>query len=197
MSRMTIILAALALTAALAAQPSPPGPPPSNGPQSRDQKMLTRPNGMAQTERELMIGNVHLAAVGLGGVFANMPDTKQRTIVTRDFVKPIRFFKDQSGYLYVYDMNGINIAHAAQPENQNKNLMSYQDSHGIKVIEQLAITAKKGGGTVEFWWKNPATGQDEKKLGYCEPIPGTDWFIGSGVYIKDTPSRAEPIRMDK
>jgi signal transduction histidine kinase len=48
----------------------------------------------------------------------------------------------------------------------------------------LSAAAKNGGGFVEYYWVNPsATTKDEqKKIGYVEPIPETNYFIGTGVY---------------
>jgi signal transduction histidine kinase len=41
----------------------------------------------------------------------------------------------------------------------------------------------KGGGYVEFYWVKPGFKTEFKKLGYVEPIPGTNYFIGTGVYL--------------
>jgi methyl-accepting chemotaxis protein len=48
----------------------------------------------------------------------------------------------------------------------------------------LEAAFKNGGGFVEYSWVNPSatTNDEQKKIGYVEPIPGTNYFIGSGVY---------------
>jgi signal transduction histidine kinase len=53
------------------------------------------------------------------------------------------------------------------------------------VIRLLSDAARNGGGFVEYYWVNPAAtaGGEQKKIGYVEPIPGTNYFIGTGVYI--------------
>ncbi|MBF0320287.1 MAG: cache domain-containing protein [Nitrospirae bacterium] len=55
--------------------------------------------------------------------------------------------------------------------------------------------AQRGGRKKRWWfsyhWKKPQEGgqsftdaKEEKKFGYVQPIPGTDYFIGSGTYEK-------------
>ena len=125
----------------------------------------------------------HSVAVGLGGILANVKGDEQRINVIRAFIDPVRFFPDNSGYFYVYDSKCVNIAHATQKDLQGKNLYDYKDAKGKLVIQALLAAAKKGGGFVDFYWVKPGTKEQMPKLGYVEPIPGTDYFIGTGVYL--------------
>ncbi len=125
----------------------------------------------------------HSFAVGLGSALANVKNEQDRINLVRSFIDPVRFFPDNSGYFYVYDMKCVNIAHAMQKDLQGKNLFDYKDAKGKLVIQALADAAKKGGGLVDFYWVKPGTKEQMPKLGYVEPIPGTDYFIGTGVYL--------------
>jgi signal transduction histidine kinase len=125
----------------------------------------------------------HAVAAGLGGALANIKGEKERIDLIRSFIAPIRFYSDNSGYFYVYDAKCVNIAHATQPELQGKNLYDYKDAKGKLVIRALADAAKKGGGFVDFYWLKPGSKEEKAKIGYVEPIPGTDYFIGTGVYL--------------
>jgi signal transduction histidine kinase len=109
---------------------------------------------------------------------------KERIDKIRAYITPIRFYHDKSGYFYVYDLDCNCIAHAVQKELEGKNLSDYKDGKGDFAIRNLAEAAKKGGGFVEFYWVKPGATEQSKKLGYVEPIPGTNYFIGSGVYMK-------------
>jgi signal transduction histidine kinase len=126
---------------------------------------------------------VHATAVGLGEVLKDVKTEKERVDMIRSFIKPIRFYSDKSGYFYVYDFNCLNIAHATQKDMQGKNLYDHKDVKGKFVIRELSVAAKKGGGYVEFYWVKPGFKNEFKKLGYVEPIPGTNYFIGTGVYL--------------
>jgi signal transduction histidine kinase len=127
---------------------------------------------------------VHSTAVGLGAILKNVKTDKERVDLIRTFIAPIRFYPDNSGYFYAYDFDCINIAHATQKDLEGKNLYDHKDSKGKYVIRELSGAAKKGGGFVEFHWVKPGEKSGEyKKLGYVEPIPGTKFFIGTGVYL--------------
>lgn len=47
---------------------------------------------------------------------------------------------------------------------------------------KLRDMARAGGGFVDYVWPKPGQG-DQSKLSYAEMIPGTDFWIGTGVYI--------------
>lgn len=138
----------------------------------------------AEQHKELARTMVHAVAAGLGGALAHLKNENERIELIRGFVAPIRFYADNSGYFYVYDSKCVNIAHAIQKELQGKNLYNYQDVKGTYVIRTLNEAAKKGGGFVNFYWVKPGAKKESAKLGYVEPIPGTDYFIGTGVYLQ-------------
>jgi signal transduction histidine kinase len=126
---------------------------------------------------------VHATAIGLGEVLQDVKSEKERVDMIRAFIKPVRFYSDQSGYFYVYDFSCLNIAHATQKDLQGENLYDHKDVKGKFVIRELSAAAKKGGGYVEFYWVKPGSKNEFKKMGYVEPIPGTNYFIGTGVYL--------------
>ncbi len=126
---------------------------------------------------------VHSFAAGLNGALANVKNEKDRISLIRSFVAPVRFYPDNSGYFYVYDSKCVNIAHATQKDLQGKNLYDYKDVKGKFVIRALLEASRKGGGFVDFYWIKPGSKEQSAKLGYVEPIPGTDYFIGTGVYL--------------
>lgn len=127
---------------------------------------------------------VHTAAAGLSGLLATLPDEGARLVALRAFVDSVRFYSDKTGYFYAYDSQCVNMAHATQKDLVGKNLFDHRDRAGKYVIRELLAAARRGGGFVEFYWEKPGATGTHKKLGYVEPIPGTDWFIGAGVYME-------------
>jgi len=127
-------------------------------------------------------------AHGIGGVFTGYySDTNDRVNFCRKIIDHIRFFDDQSGYFFIYDFNCVNVAHGTQKNLQGQNLYDYMDSRGNYVIRELVKVAQSatGEGYYEYWWNNPVTGQEEPKLAYVMKIPGIDYFVGSGIYLKN------------
>ena len=126
---------------------------------------------------------VHAVALGLGQVLKDVKTENERIAIIRSFIGPIRFYQDNSGYFYVYNFKCVNVAHATQKDLQGRNLYDHKDVKGKCVIRELSAAAKKGGGFVDFYWVKPGSKGEQKKMGYVEPIPGTDYFIGTGVYL--------------
>ncbi|MFP4527489.1 MAG: cache domain-containing protein [Candidatus Kapaibacterium sp.] len=127
---------------------------------------------------------VHNTAVGLGSILRDSSYKTNQLAIVRSYIEDIRFYPDNSGYFYIYNMEGVCVAHPIQKDIVGVDLWDKQDEEGNYVIRNLAEAAKKGGGFVEYYWNNPLTGKDAKKIGYVEPIPGTDLFIGDGLYLK-------------
>lgn len=135
-----------------------------------------------ESNNRIAQATVHVAAVGLGEMLKNIEDENQRIETVRNFIDPIRFFNDKSGYFYVYYYNCVNVAHAIDKSLPGKDLTDYQDMKGKYVIQELSTASKNGGGFVTFYWPHPETKEEQRKIGYVEPIPGTDYFIGTGYY---------------
>lgn len=91
-------------------------------------------------------------------------------------------FHDRDLYIYVYDMNGVTLAHGNNPKMVGKNLIDLKDNEGKAVIRALIATAgsKEGRGWVDFKWPNPTTKVVEQKSGYIEKID--NMIVGSGIY---------------
>jgi cytochrome c len=90
-------------------------------------------------------------------------------------------FHDRDLYIYVYDMNGLSLAHGANPKMVGKNLLNMKDNEGKPMIQEMVKVAKeKGSGWVDYQWPNPVTKAIEAKSGYVERVD--DIFVGSGVY---------------
>lgn len=142
-------------------------------------------NPAINTAKKTAVAVVHSSAVGLGQILKAIPDSGRRVATIRTFIDSIRFYDDKSGYFYVYNFNCFNIAHATQKDLLGKDLYDYTDVKGKYVIRELSLTAAKGGGFVQFHWVKPGETGEKLKIGYVEPIPGTDFFIGSGVYLPE------------
>lgn len=127
---------------------------------------------------------VHSSAIIISETVQTMTNEQQRIDFIRTFIDPIRFYADSSGYFYVYNFDCVNIAHATQKNLVGQNLYDYTDSQGKYVIRELAAAAADGGGFVEYYWVKPGEAGEKLKIGYVEPIPGTDYFIGTGVYLE-------------
>jgi cytochrome c len=90
-------------------------------------------------------------------------------------------FHDRDLYPFVYDLNGVNVAHGARPVLIGKNLIDLKDQDGVYLIQEMVKTAKgPGSGWVNYKWPNPITNKIEDKTSYIEKMG--DYFVGVGAY---------------
>lgn len=98
-----------------------------------------------------------------------------------EFSNPKGSFKDRDLYIMVYDMNGINYAHGANPKLIGKNLIDIKDADGAYIVKSFVDVAKgKGKGWVDYKWPNPVSKAIEAKSTYVEKHD--DVLIGAGIY---------------
>lgn len=133
--------------------------------------------------RKVLQAVVHASGASLGEVLESIPDEKERTELIQRFVQPVRFFQDESGYIYVYTLEGLVVGHGGMKSLEGKNLIDHRDARGTYDVRMAIETARKGGGFFEHYWQKPGKKGEFKKITYIEPIPGTEYFIGAGVYI--------------
>ena len=90
-------------------------------------------------------------------------------------------FHDRDLYPFIYDLNGLNVAHGARPALIGKNLIDLKDQDGIYLIrEMVKIANGPGSGWVDYKWPNPITNKIEDKTSYVEKMG--NYFVGVGVY---------------
>lgn len=100
-----------------------------------------------------------------------------------DILKSMEYGED--GYFFVYDYDGINIAHPRKPELEGSNLFNFQDDNGKYLIRELIKQAKQGGGYTRYLWDKPSGGKSVEKMSYSIGLEKWRWMIGTGLYIDD------------
>jgi methyl-accepting chemotaxis protein len=117
----------------------------------------------------------------LGTAIKDVTDKEQAVAVIRNLVDQIRYESDKSGYFLVYD-GTVNVALPPKKELQGKDLAGIKDKNGVMIVQEMRDKARAGGGFVNYIWAKPGAG-DTRKLTYAEMIPGTQMWIGTGVYL--------------
>lgn len=99
-----------------------------------------------------------------------------------EFAKPGNpLFHDRDLYIFVYDLNGNNVAHGNNPKLVGKNLLEMKDHDGKYIIKGFIDVANtRGKGWVDYKWPNPVTKAVEQKSGYIEKVDNL--IVGSGIY---------------
>ena len=125
-------------------------------------------------------------AGGFGKLFDGFYDSNEsREEFCRLFIDHIKFYDDGSGYFFVNNFDGINIAHGADPSHEGQNDYDLQDQDGKYIIrDMINIAENQGSDYYEYKWINPKTGNVEKKIVYVSRIGDYDYFIASGIYVE-------------
>ena len=110
-------------------------------------------------------------------------NTEQLQSQAKSILRNLRFDDaGDTGYVFVYDVEGVNIAHGVNASLEGKNLYDFKDPNGVYLIRELIDAAKKGGGYVQYSWKN-TNGSVNPKLGYAALVPKWNWVLGTGFWI--------------
>ncbi|WP_029457952.1 HAMP domain-containing methyl-accepting chemotaxis protein [Solidesulfovibrio alcoholivorans] len=134
---------------------------------------------LAGEKAKIKVATDSLAAALAAGLAA-VPDEKREASL-RAAIKDAFFEEDRSGYFFIYT-DTTNVAHPVNPTLPGKDLSELKGSDGVYSVRELARAAQAGGGFVKFTWAKPGKG-DMPKLGYATMIPGTRYWVGTGVYV--------------
>ena len=100
-----------------------------------------------------------------------------------DILNPLGGYTDRDLYVVVYDMNGRNLAHGANPKLVGQNLMDAKDGAGkLYVRERVEMLRAQGPCWQDYTFLNPVSKQMEPKSMYLERI--NELIIGCGIYKK-------------
>jgi methyl-accepting chemotaxis protein len=112
----------------------------------------------------------------------------------REVVHAMRY-RDGQEYLLAYTMDGICIAHGANPPQEGTNRIEVKDSHGNLIIGAMVAILKTGKteGTTTYWYPKPGEKEPLPKLTYFKKFAPWDGFIGTGVYTDDVEAAFQAI----
>lgn len=100
--------------------------------------------------------------------------------------KGSRWFTDNT-YLFVFDMEGTRVFHAAEPETEGRNDTGLKDIVGRFLVKMFldVVSTPKGEGWVHYMWPEPGGLFPAWKSSFVKKVTfpsGRDYFVGCGVY---------------
>ena len=94
--------------------------------------------------------------------------------------------QDGTGYIFIYDFNGVNLSDPLRLHNVGENLYTFKDINGVEVIKDLIdISQEAEGGFVEYMWTKPLSGVETAKVSYAKAFIPWGWMVGTGVYLDE------------
>ncbi len=87
-------------------------------------------------------------------------------------------------YVFLMDLDGKMLAHPIKPElTQKETLAQVKDTNGKPLFLQfIDVANKKGKGWVDYMWPKPGEEKPAAKSSYIYRVPGTQYFVGAGIY---------------
>lgn len=100
----------------------------------------------------------------------------------KNFNDPKGPFVDRDMYVFAQGVDGVILAHGANPRIIGKNLSDLKDMDGKPFMkERLAAAKTKQSFWGDYKWPNPVTKAMEAKRAYCE-MADKEVMICSGIY---------------
>jgi methyl-accepting chemotaxis protein len=135
---------------------------------------------MLEDQKDKIKVATHSMALSISNMIKGVESEEEKVQIFRKMLEGIRFEADQSGYFFV-NKGMAAVAHINE-SLLGKDMKDIKDKNGVYFIRELHEQAEKGGGFVSYIWDKPGKG-DTQKISYAQKIPGTEYFIGTGVYI--------------
>ncbi|HET9934568.1 MAG TPA: methyl-accepting chemotaxis protein [Polyangiaceae bacterium] len=132
-------------------------------------------------EKTALKVGVDSMALTIGATIAGVSDEKQRLALITKMVTAARYGSDRAGYYFVH-RGTVAVVIPPAPQLTGQDRASETDKNGVFYIVELARNAGTGK-FVNYQFVKPGGTVASDKLGYSQLIPGTDLWIGSGVYI--------------
>ncbi len=106
-------------------------------------------------------------------------------------------FRFKDAYIFVIDMDGVDLVNPGFPSLEGRNIIDVKDSQGKKLIrEMLTVAQTTGSGWVDYMWPKPGDSVSTQKSAYVKKARlGNQWvLVGCGVYLADAPKAIATTR---
>ncbi len=84
-------------------------------------------------------------------------------------------------YLFAISLDGVSLAEGSP---NNKPLLGKNLSSDPAVAKMIDLAKAKGSGWVKYSWTKPGEKDPTPKRSFIKRVPGQDFFIGCGYYLK-------------
>lgn len=141
-------------------------------------------------QKAMLVTSVDSMAQSLGEALKGLKTDEERIALLTKLVSPVKYGTDRSGYYFVYRGTVI-VVLPPKPSLVGTDRASAKDKNGVQYVTEL----HRAAGTnqyVNYVYPKPGVKDDVGKISYSQYIPGTDFWIGSGVYIDNV----EMLRTD-
>ena len=99
----------------------------------------------------------------------------QQEILNR--IDKISFSSDR--YIFIGTWDGTVLS----GPGKGRNMWDVTDANGVRIVQELIESAKKGGGFVHYVMPKLKGQRADPKISYSAPVLEWQWYIGTGIYV--------------
>jgi signal transduction histidine kinase/quercetin dioxygenase-like cupin family protein len=102
----------------------------------------------------------------------------------------------KDAYIFVIDMNGVELVNPAFPNIEGRKLLELKDTNGKQFYkEMIRMIQTKGEGWLDYMWPKPGESVSTQKSAFvCSARFGEqELMVGCGVYLSDAPKDIRPL----
>ncbi|MBU1221632.1 methyl-accepting chemotaxis protein [Myxococcota bacterium] len=107
-------------------------------------------------------------------------DRAQLIKAVQELTAKARYGENNAEYFFVF--SGTTAIYHLNPKLIGTDMSQTKDPNGVRMIHELFKAASSGGGFVNYSFQKPGAGV-EPKISFATPIPGTDMWVGTGIYL--------------
>ncbi|WP_052078829.1 methyl-accepting chemotaxis protein [Spirochaeta lutea] len=147
----------------------------------RDNSSTTLTETMTYFQRQklqIAVDGMAEALAVIAGSAATQEEGDERM---RQAIRDFRFETDDSGYYFLYENTTV-VGLPPNPALEGQDIGDRTDPDGVYYVRELAAAAQRGGDFVEYQFEKPGAGV-QPKLSYATMVPGTPYWLGTGIYI--------------
>ncbi len=116
----------------------------------------------------------------------DLDETRQKAMAAK-IIEKMRWGRDQKGYFWIQDTQGLMIMHPIKPSLNGKQLLDLKDPDGKLFFKEMDEKAQhQGQGFVDYKWPKPGFDEPVDKISYIKLFEPWGWIIGSGEYLETT-----------
>jgi len=133
-------------------------------------------------------------ATGIAAATKAATSHEERIGIIKTLINDIRYETDKSGYFFVFK----DTVYQVMPPNaarEGVDAGESKDVNNVFFVRELMNRAKEGGGFVRYVFDKPGMGV-QPKVTFSTMIPGTDLWIGTGVYIDNIAEAQAKVAAD-
>jgi methyl-accepting chemotaxis protein len=95
-------------------------------------------------------------------------------------------FNNGADYLFIYNLDGVNLMHASKPEREGKSFIDTKDPNGKDYIRQWTELLKKDGSAfMDYSFPKSGSTVPSPKISYAKVFTPWGWWLATGVYVDD------------